>query len=82
MAGALKPGWSVRRKSVYCSNGFAYLTAALGDEWSHNEPLPDGTFGTALRVTIPVRVSIHDPKTVYDGTNADAVTSVIHRCDR
>ena len=34
MTGAFQPGWSVRRKSSYCSDGFAYLTTAPENGWS------------------------------------------------
>jgi len=55
VAGAVRPGWSVRQKSVYYPNGFAYLTAAPGDEW-----LPADASGESLRTasiaTAPNRV--------------------------
>ena len=39
VAGAVRAGWSVRRMSRYCSNRFALLTAALGNEWSLTDTL-------------------------------------------
>jgi hypothetical protein len=82
MTGPVQPGWSVRRKSGYDSNSFAHLTAASGSGHSTTEPLPAATFGTSLFLRNPIRVSIHHPQKLYDGSDADAVTGVMHRCDR
>ena len=38
MADAVQPGWSVRRKSGYSPNGFAFLTAAPGNGSISKDP--------------------------------------------
>ena len=71
----------VRRKSGYCSNGFAFLTAA-GDEWLPADALGIQSFRAASIATVPVRGIHPSLKKVYDCARADAVTGVMHRCDR
>jgi hypothetical protein len=82
VAGAVRPGWSMRRKLGYYFNGFAHPTAASGNGLLTTEPLPAATFGTALFLTTPIRVSIHHPFPLYSDSEANAVIGVMHRCDR
>ena len=79
MASAARPGWSVRRKSRYCSNGFALLTAAPGNGWSHADALRTGVLQDRFNSWGPPSVGfIHHQLHVYADSQAKAVSGVTH----
>ncbi len=81
VAGAFRLTSPVRRKSVYCSNGFADLTAVPGDECQFTDAWGLAYLRAVFLLAIPVRFSIHHPCVMYGKCKIRAVTGDIHPRD-